>query len=171
MNSHDRLAVANDLAPEPVPGTPVVKPRALRRWPSYRPESSPAVRLSHGPRIGSASDVYMAVADIRGADREHFVCFDLDVRHRVIARRVVAIGTLTGVEAHPREVFRPAIVNGAAAIVCCHNHPSMDVTPSRQDVELTARLREVGELVGIVVLDHVIVTEGGFVSLADRGWA
>jgi DNA repair protein RadC len=107
---------------------------------------------------------------IRKADREHFVVFDLDVRHRIIARRVVHIGTLSGVEVHPREVFRDAIVNASAAVILAHNHPSGDPTPSRQDLEITARLRQVGELLGITVLDHVIVADDGFVSLADRGW-
>jgi DNA repair protein RadC len=98
------------------------------------------------------------------------VAFDLDVRHRIIARRVVHIGTLSGVEVHPREVFRDAVVNQAAALILAHNHPSGDPSPSRQDIELTARLRQVGELLGIAVLDHVIVAADGFVSLADRGW-
>jgi DNA repair protein RadC len=120
-------------------------------------------------QIKCASDVYEAMADLRGADREHFVAFDLDARHRVISRRVVHIGTLNGVEVHAREVFRPAIVNGAAAILVSHGHPSGDPTPSQQDIEITRRLREVGELVGIAVLDHVVVVEGGFISLRERG--
>lgn len=136
----------------------------------YRPESASTAKLPRGQRIGCAGDVYAALADLRGADREHFVAFDLDARHRLIARRVVHIGTLVGVEVHPREVFRPAIANGAAAIIVAHGHPSGDPMPSRQDVEITARLREVAELVGIPLLDHVVVAKGGFVSLADRGW-
>ena len=110
--------------------------------------------------------------DLHVAQQEHFVCFDLNVRHRVIARRTVGIGSICGVEVHPREVFRQAIVNGAAAVILVHNHPSGDPTPSRQDVDLTARLREVGDLVGITVLDHVIVAaEGCWASMAERGWA
>jgi DNA repair protein RadC len=90
----------------------------------YRPQSEPKIARTTRPRLASAQDVYAALADIRTADQEHFIAFDLDVRHRVIARRIVHIGTLTGVEVHPREVFKPAIVNSAAAIIIAHNHPS-----------------------------------------------
>jgi DNA repair protein RadC len=136
---------------------------------TYRPVSRPP-RRSLGRALHSSADVFGQLTSIRRADREHFVVFDLDVRHRIIARRVVHIGTLSGVEVHPREVFRDATLNTAAAIILAHNHPSGDPTPSRQDLELTARLRQVGELHGINVLDHVVVASDGFVSLADRGW-
>ncbi len=172
MSARDQVpgTSAGDLAPEP--GSLVVE-RPIRRargTPAYRPESRPPVGSRLGPRLGCASDAYAALRDIHAADREHFVCFDLNVRHRVIARRVVAIGCLTGVDVHPREVYAGAIVNRAAAILIAHNHPSTDPTPSRQDIEITARLRDVGELVGITLLDHIIVAVDGFVSLADRGW-
>lgn len=136
----------------------------------YRPQSNPRVTRSSAARLAGAFQVYEALADLRSEDREHFVVFDLDVRHRVIARRIVHIGTLTGVEVHPREVFKAAIVNSAAAVIIAHNHPSGDPSPSRQDVEVTVRLREVGELVGIVVLDHVVFAADGYVSLAERDW-
>ena len=120
--------------------------------------------------MASAGDVFAALPDLRGEGREHFVAFTMDCRHRVIAQRTLAIGSLTGVEVHPREVFRQAIVDGAAALIFAHNHPSGDPTPSRQDLELTARLREVGDLCGIAVLDHVIVAADGFTSMAERNW-
>jgi DNA repair protein RadC len=88
----------------------------------------------------------------------------------VQAELCLARGSLTGVEVHPRDVFRPLIRAAAAAVIFCHNHPSGDPTPSRQDVELTTRLREVGELVGISVLDHVVVGFEGYTSLAERSW-
>jgi DNA repair protein RadC len=121
-------------------------------------------------RLASARDVYDQLADVRLEQREHLVAFDLTVRHAMIARRVVHIGTLTGVEVHPRDVFRDAIIHSAAAIIIAHNHPSGDPTPSRQDVELTQRLREVGELLGIALLDHVVVAAEGFISFAERNW-
>jgi RadC-like JAB domain len=136
----------------------------------YTPLSETRRPSTARPRLASATDVDRELRDIRDADREHFVTFDLDVRHRLIERRVVAIGSLTGVEVHPREVFRGAIVNGAAAVVFAHNHPSGDPTPSRQDIDLTQRLREVGELCGIQVLDHLVVGAQGYISLAERGW-
>ena len=94
----------------------------------------------------------------------------LDVRHRVLFEACIARGSLTGVEVHPREVFRPLIRAAAARRLLCHNHPSGDPSPSRQDLELTARLKEVGELCGITVLDHVVVAAEGYASLAERGW-
>src|SRR4029450_7894801 len=92
---------------------------------------------------------------------EEFWALALDVRHRLQFELCVARGSLTGVEVHPREVFRPLIRSSAAAVIFCHNHPSGDPTPSRQDIELTSRLREVGELCGIAVLDHVVWAAGG----------
>ena len=71
---------------------------------------------------------------------------------------------------HPRDVFRPLIRGGAAAVIFCHNHPSGDPAPSRQDLDLTMRLREVGELCGITVLDHVVVGADGFTSVAQEYW-
>jgi len=136
----------------------------------YRPQSAPTIARPTALRLASAQDVYAALADLRAEDREHFVVFDLDVRHRVIARRIVHIGTLTGVEVHPREVFKPAIVNSAAAIIIAHNHPSGDPSPSRQDIELTGRLRETGTLVGIEILDHLVVAAAGYVSFAEEYW-
>lgn len=131
----------------------------------YQPGARSPTVIRRGVRIGHASDVHRYLVEERAADREHLIILDLDARHRLIAKRVVHIGTLTGVECHPREVFRQAIVNGAAAIIVAHNHPSGDPTPSRQDIELTQRLREVGELVGIPVLDHVVIADDGFISV------
>jgi DNA repair protein RadC len=102
--------------------------------------------------------------------QEHLVAFDLNARHQVLERRVVHIGSLTGVEVHPREVFRGALINAAAAMIIAHNQPTGDPAPSRQDIELTRRLREVGDLLGIAVLDHVVVAADGYISLAERDW-
>jgi DNA repair protein RadC len=103
-----------------------------------------------------------------GLTQEIFVVLALDVRNSVIDEIEVARGCLTGVEVHPREVFRPLIRMSAAAAVVAHNHPSGDPTPSPEDVFLTRRLREVGDIVGIPVLDHVVVGRGAYVSLAER---
>ena len=137
--------------------------------PTYKPSSRPP-KVTPGKRIGEAADVWAYLYDVRDTSQEHFVVFSLNVRYGVIQRRVVHIGTLAGVEVHPREVFRPAIIDNAAAVILAHNHPSGDPTPSRQDIELTARLRHAGELLGVIVLDHVVVAAEGWVSLSDRGW-
>ncbi len=124
-----------------------------------------------GRRLTSASDVWTHLrARLATSAVEEFWALALDVRHRIQSERCLARGSLTGVEVHPRDVFRPLIRSAAAAVIFCHNHPSGDPTPSRQDLELTARLREVGDLCGISVLDHIVVGWEGFSSLAERNW-
>ena len=149
---------------------PALKKRNRRADnPTYTPVSCPPSNLRR-KRLSSPTDVWMDLVHVRTALQEHFIVYDLNVRHHIIAMRIVHVGTLTGVEVHPREVFRGAILNSAAAVIFAHNHPSGDPSPSRQDLELTARLREVGELCGITVLDHIVVAADGYVSLAERGW-
>lgn len=129
-------------------------------------------RPVRGQRLGCASEVWEHYrARLATSAIEEFWALALDVRHRVINDRCIARGTLTGVDVHPRDVFRGLIRESAAGVIFCHNHPSGSPDPSRQDVELTARLRQTGELCGIVVLDHVVVASEGYVSLAERGWA
>ncbi len=101
--------------------------------------------------------------------QEHVVALLLDVRHRLIRLHPVAVGSLSASLVHPREVFRPAIAAGAAAMLLAHNHPSGDPEPSAADVELTRRLQDAGELVGIPVVDHLIIATGGVVSLRAEG--
>lgn len=128
-------------------------------------------RPARGRRIASATDVAAHLRARLGACAvEEFWAVALDVRHRVLWETCLARGSLTGVEVHPRDAFRPLIRGGAAAVIFCHNHPSGDPSPSRQDLDLTMRLRDVGELCGITVLDHVIVGTDGFTSLADEYW-
>jgi len=103
------------------------------------------------------------------SDREMFVVILLNAQHRPIGLNTVSIGTLTASTAHPREVFKPAIAGNAAAVIVAHNHPSGDPSPSAEDVELTKRLRDAGELLGIRVLDHVILGEGKQYSFVDAG--
>lgn len=137
----------------------------------YRPESNIGAPPATKTRLGAGGDVARQLAELDSEMREHFILFTLDVRHQIIERRTIAIGCLTGVEVHPREVFKPAILDSAAAIIIAHNHPSGDPSPSREDVQMTTRLREVGKIHGIEILDHVIVAKGGlFSSLAERGW-
>lgn len=97
--------------------------------------------------------------------RELFVVILQDVKGCVISHHIVAIGTLTHAPVHPREVFYPAIRHKAASLILVHNHPSGDLTPSKQDYDLTKKLIEAGRLVGIPVNDHLIVSEQGYLSL------
>ena len=90
-------------------------------------------------------------------DKEAFVVAFLNTKNRVIDHEVVSLGTINSSIVHPREVFRNAIVNKANAVILCHNHPSGDLTPSSEDLTVTKRLKETGNLLGIQVLDHLII--------------
>lgn len=130
-----------------------------------------AGRPVRGQRLAGASEVWTYFRTrLAPLSVEEFWALSLDVRHRVQSEHCLARGSLTGVEIHPRDVFRPLIRQGTAAVIFCHNHPSGDPAPSRADIELTARLREVGDLCGIPVLDHVVVGWEGYVSLCERNW-
>ncbi len=102
-------------------------------------------------------------------DREQFVVLLLDGRNRVQGEVRVSEGTLTAALVHPREVFAPAIRAAAAAIILVHNHPSGDPTPSPEDAAITERLRQAGELIGIRVLDHIIIGQARYTSMAEDG--
>jgi DNA repair protein RadC len=106
---------------------------------------------------------------IRGVHRESFHVLLLDVRHRLIGEDEVSVGTLTASLVHPREVFREAIRAAAAAVLLVHNHPSGDPTPSAEDRTVTERLVSAGELLGIRVVDHLIVSETGHFSFREAG--
>lgn len=108
-------------------------------------------------------------ARLRGATQEHFEVIGLDARQRVRLVRRVAMGSLAQVDVHPRELFRPLMRAGMHACVLVHNHPSGDAEPSRADIELTRRMWEVGRLVGVPVLDHIVVSDDGATSLAASG--
>ena len=100
--------------------------------------------------------------------REHFLVLLLNARHEVMGVETVSIGSLNASIVHPREVFRPAIINSAASMVLVHSHPSGDPEPSEEDLAITKRLVQCGELLGIQVLDHVIVASRGVVSFRSR---
>jgi DNA repair protein RadC len=102
-------------------------------------------------------------------DREKFVVVLLSAKHRPIAVNTVSIGSLTASIVCAREVFRPAVALPTAALILAHNHPSGDSAPSAEDIALTRRLRQAGELLGIPVLDHVILGDGQHYSFADSG--
>lgn len=90
--------------------------------------------------------------------KEHFIAFYLDGNHNVIGYSIVSIGLINSSQIHPREVFQPAIALGAVAVVVAHNHPSGNLKASREDIEVTYKLRESGNLLGITLLDHLIFT-------------
>ena len=127
--------------------------------------------LKSGAAISCAADVAAIYAPrLDHEQQEVFLALTLDVRHRVISEHEICRGMLSSVDVHPREVFRKLVRDGAAATLLVHNHPSGDPEPSQEDRILCARLCEVGELLGIIVLDFVIVGGKRAISFADRGW-
>lgn len=107
--------------------------------------------------------------DLRYLEKEQFVCLFLNTKNQVSGQEVLSIGSLNASIVHPREVFRAAIRSGCASVLCAHNHPSGDPTPSPEDISITKRLVEVGDLVGIPVIDHLVIGDRSFVSLKQRG--
>ena len=117
------------------------------------------------PVIDSPEKAVELLADIRDKKQEYFVCLTLDGANRLIAKRVVTIGTLTASLVHPREVFADAIADRAAGIIVAHNHPSGSLEASAADKNVTSRLAEAGKLLGITLNDHIIVTKTDYKSL------
>ena len=120
--------------------------------------------------LTSSKDVALKyIEQLSGAMQENFIVVLLDNKHRPIMDVQVSRGTLNQSLVHPREVYAPAIEQRAAAVILVHNHPSGDPEPSQQDIQITKRLQEVGELVGIKVLDHIIVAGNTYLSFVDDG--
>lgn len=113
-------------------------------------------------------DVWKELKDIREHKKEHFVIFYLDSRNQEIKREVISVGSLNANLVHPREVFEPAIKNLAAQVILTHNHPSGDLEPSEDDLEINKRLVEAGKILGIEVIDHIVVSKSGYFSFKER---
>jgi len=126
--------------------------------------------LPAGVRFTHSEEVFRHYqGKLRDYKKEVFYVLLLDNKHRLIRDVRVSEGSLTASIVHPREVFMPVVRESAAAVLFVHNHPSGDPTPSREDIEITARLHQAGELMGIRVLDHVIIGSETYVSLMERG--
>ncbi len=155
----------------------------FRRFPGIGPAKSASLQAAFelGRRVAGRSlrpgAPVRGPADVAAHFRPHlrrelqesFFVVLLDGRHRMISEHLISRGTLTASLVHPREVFRPALREAAAAVILLHNHPSGDPSPSQEDREVTLRLSRAGELMGIPVLDHVVVAESGYCSFRDRG--
>jgi DNA repair protein RadC len=120
-------------------------------------------------RVTASKEVFELFHFMRNETKEHFLCIHLDGKNRILCIDNVSTGSLNASIVHPRETFKACLLSSAAAVILVHNHPSGDPTPSREDLELTGRLKEAGELLGIRVMDHIIIGDGCYVSLADRG--
>jgi len=124
-----------------------------------------------GPQCFSGNDVYLYYCQrFRNVNKEVFYCALLNAKNRIFRDNRISEGTLTNALIHPREAFREAIKESAASVIFIHNHPSGDPSPSREDILITERLVEAGDIVGIKVLDHVIIGDGQFASMMEKGY-
>ena len=110
-----------------------------------------------------------AMPRFRYEDREHFAVILLNVKNHILSMPVISVGSLTASVVHPREVFKAAIQQAAASIILVHNHPSGDPTPSKEDIEVPARMVQVGRVMDIPVLDHIILGNDNYISLKEKG--
>ena len=120
----------------------------------------------------SPEEAYKAITTITNVQEEAQEVFGiliLNTKNKIVAVHEISRGTLNSSLLHPREVFKPAVLHNAAAIICFHNHPSGDKTPSEMDINITNRLVEAGDILGIEILDHIIVTDNGYASLKEMG--
>lgn len=103
-------------------------------------------------------------------NKEHFFCLYLNAKNRLIACKQISLGTLNATVVHPREVFRPAILYAASSVICAHNHPSGNPTPSEEDINMTLKLQQSGSIIGIDLLDHIIFGSNNYISLKQQGY-
>ena len=123
------------------------------------------------PVIKSPVDVFHLVGEeMRYLDREHFNVILLNTKNHVLGIENVSVGSLNASLVHPRELFKKAILKSAAGIILVHNHPSGDPEPSGEDKQVTCRMVEAGEIIGIEVLDHIVIGDGRFASLRELGF-
>ena len=124
---------------------------------------------SRVPTIKTPEEVFKYLSDMQKLTKEQFRGLYLNTRNRLIHDEVISLGSLNLSIVHPREVFRPAVEYGAAAIILAHNHPSGDTQPSPEDIKITGQLQQAGRMMEIEILDHLIIGEEGFVSLKEKG--
>lgn len=122
-----------------------------------------------GPIIKSPEDVAKLVSYLETEDREHFLCIHLDTKNKVLGIETVSIGTLNSNLVSPREVFKGAILSNCCGIICVHNHPSGEIEESENDRKITKQLAEAGKVLDIELLDHIIIGQGKYASLKERG--
>ena len=124
--------------------------------------------LKTGTRFTSPTQIYETFSFLSRETKEMFITVHLDGKNRIICMDIVSVGSLNQSIVHMRSVFQTACLSAAAAFVCIHNHPSGDPTPSSEDIAITRRLREAGELMGIKLLDHIIIGDNEYLSFVER---
>lgn len=124
--------------------------------------------LKTGTRFTAPQQVYETFSFLMKETKEQFLTLHLDGKNRIICMDLVSIGSLNQSIVHPREVFKTACLSNAAAIILIHQHPTGDCTPSSEDIAITRRLKEAGEIMGIKILDHIIIGSGEYLSFTER---
>jgi DNA repair protein RadC len=124
--------------------------------------------LDPARRFTSPRQIFETFSYLRAECKEHFLALHLDGKNRIVCIDRISVGSLNQSIVHPREVFKTALLSSAAALLLIHNHPTGDPNPSREDIEITRRLKEAGELLGIAVLDHIIIGDTCF-SFSESG--
>ncbi len=136
-------------------------------------KDAPVVPAEIQPFVGiqfrSSVDIFRAFKELATMPVESFLVVHLDGKNRMVGMTTCSIGSMTASLVHPRDIFRPAIANMTAGLIFIHNHPSGDPAPSDEDLQITKRLCEVGKLIGIKCLDHIIIGSGRYFSFADQG--
>jgi DNA repair protein RadC len=125
--------------------------------------------LKTNQRYTAPQQVYETFSFLMKETKEMFITLHLDGKNRIICMDLVSIGSLNQSIVHPREVFKTALLSNAAAIILVHQHPTGDPSPSSEDLSITKRLKEAGEIMGIKVLDHIIVGDGEYLSFVEHG--
>ncbi|NLW59094.1 MAG: DNA repair protein RadC [Firmicutes bacterium] len=127
-------------------------------------------RLTEDQPLSSPQEVAgFLMPRLRFLDQEHFLTLHLNTKNRLLGTETISVGTLDASLVHPREVFKAAIRQSSASLILAHNHPSGDPRPSKEDIKLTHRLKESGELLGIPILDHVIIGDNKYFSMKEEG--
>src|SRR5690625_1240836 len=134
-----------------------------RRIHQYKPEERYIIR---SPEDGAD----FVMEEMRNLNQEHLVVLFLNTKNQIIHRETIFIGSLNASIVHPREIYREAVKRSAASIICAHNHPSGDPTPSQEDIHVTRRLVEAGKIMGIELLEHLVIGDNKFISLKEKGY-
>ncbi len=136
-------------------------------------KDAPVVPAEIQPFVGiqfrRSSDIFRAFKELASMPVESFLVVHLDGKNRMVGMTTCSIGSMTSSLVHPRDIFRPVIANMTAGLIFIHNHPSGDTAPSDEDIQITKRLFEVGKLIGIRCLDHIVIGASSYFSFADQG--
>ncbi len=132
--------------------------------------SEEMTKYFEGNSIRNSRDIYELFSYLSRETKEHFIALHLDTKNKIVCVDTVSVGSLTSSIVHPREVFKSVLLSSAASIAIVHNHPSGTPEPSKDDINITKRLKEAGDFLGIPVIDHIIIGNGCYISLIEKGY-